>query len=330
MLALTCHIEIGKYQFSYTAEVAIHSSWRTLTDTASVKLPNYKANKLDDAIQIGDPVKIALGYNGTDKLKTEFEGYVTEKRPNLPFEISCEDMMFLLKREKLPNETLEKPTIEKVINHIIEPLNKKREATKKIRILTDGAFITTAIESFKFENDSPASALQALKDKYGLAIYFRKNELYVGFAYGETNLTSRPPENYHLQKNIVSTRLTYKEKTNDIINVKAVSTLEDATVLEANAVDGDVDGYTEVLRFYQIDDRKRLAELASEHLGRIKYEGYEGTITTFGIPHVQHGHKAAIKDEAYPARAGTYYIDDVDTTFGTGGFRRTIRLGRKE
>lgn len=321
MLTLCCNIEIGKYRFKYTAEVSIQSSWKTLTDTASIKLPNYKAEKLDEVINIGDQVKIQLGYN--DKLNTEFEGFVTEKLPNTPFEIKCEDMINLLKQTKIKDKTLENTTLKGVLEHSIESVKKR--IGDEISLVTAGSSINTKIDSFIFENYTAASALQALKEKYNLAIYCLGKKLYAGQAYLRVDVLTR----YHFQKNVVQTDLTYKEKASEKINVKAISIREDNTVVEAEVPDSNTGGEPHILRFYGIKDKTKLKAIANEYYSRLNYDGYAGNITTFGIPYIEHGYKVKLEDEEYPDRAGTYYIDEVNTSFGTQGFRRTVTLGKK-
>ena len=59
----------------------------------------------------------------------------------------------------------------------------------------------------------------------------------------------------------------------------------------------------------------------------MKYSGYRGKLTAFGIPAVAHGNVAVIKDYRMPDREGKYFIDSVETTFSNGGMRQVFELG---
>ena len=54
--------------------------------------------------------------------------------------------------------------------------------------------------------------------------------------------------------------------------------------------------------------------------------GIEGSLTLFGDLQLQSGIKVHLIDPYYPAKNGMYFIDEVTTKFGLGGFRQTIRL----
>ena len=62
--------------------------------------------------------------------------------------------------------------------------------------------------------------------------------------------------------------------------------------------------------------------------------GIEGSITIFGdrhqtdrgISHIAPGMKVELLDERVPEKNGWYRVEEVQTTFGTGGFRQTLKL----
>ena len=61
------------------------------------------------------------------------------------------------------------------------------------------------------------------------------------------------------------------------------------------------------------------------------YEGYhtngiDGTLTLFGDLMLRSGTKVHLSDPYFPAKNGTYFINEVTTKFGTRGFRQTIKL----
>lgn len=54
--------------------------------------------------------------------------------------------------------------------------------------------------------------------------------------------------------------------------------------------------------------------------------GIDGTLTIFGDLQLQSGCKVHLYDEYYPAKNGDYFVDEVVTKFGLGGFRQVIKL----
>ena len=88
--------------------VNIESSWKYLTDKATIELPrksiplfaennrtNYYSHK--EYIKQGDPIKIELGYNGN--LEQEFVGYITQIMDGIPVIMKLEDEMYQLKKQ---------------------------------------------------------------------------------------------------------------------------------------------------------------------------------------------------------------------------------------
>ena len=99
MFTLECDIRIGNYKFTQVNSVEIESSWRQIADTAKIKIPNLKAS-LEKVFKEGDPVSISLGYKD-QYFGEEFTGFISQVKPNIPFEIHCEDYIYFLKRVNL-------------------------------------------------------------------------------------------------------------------------------------------------------------------------------------------------------------------------------------
>ncbi|CAM1355957.1 hypothetical protein [Tenacibaculum halocynthiae] len=131
MLNLNCKIKVyetkdlqpsGKvYQFTHVKNIAINSSYKNFTDTATITIPKaIVANKLNDTLgieiarrlpvdlkersvheffKIDYYVEIFLGYNGDSK--PAFRGYIREVKGDAPVQIECDDMMYYLKKYKM-------------------------------------------------------------------------------------------------------------------------------------------------------------------------------------------------------------------------------------
>jgi phage protein D len=91
---------------------------------------------------------------------------------------------------------------------------------------------------------------------------------------------------------------------------------------------GDEKGEKHTIHFYNKTE-KELKALATAKLDLFKYDGYKGTFKAFGQPSVVHGMEVNLEDDNYPERAGSYFVDGVTTTYGSGGFRRNVELGKK-
>ncbi|WBO85233.1 hypothetical protein [Hymenobacter yonginensis] len=59
------------------------------------------------------------------------------------------------------------------------------------------------------------------------------------------------------------------------------------------------------MHFYNVTSEAALKKMATEKLGLMKFEGYRGSLTTFGLPRVEHGMAwhgmaAQLRDPLYP------------------------------
>lgn len=311
MVNMNSHITIGAYVFK-TGKlngVKIQSSRKVIGDTASIFLPNYYkgSDRFDSLVQEGDPVEIQLGYDGD--YRTEFIGYVKEVKPNTPLEIVCEDETWRLKQEQV-SMSWKETTLHDVLRYLVPDVQIE--------------CINIDLSPFRLDKVSKAEALAKIKKMYGLDVYFRGKKLYVGFAYQESGLNE---VKYHFQKNAIHGDLTFKTKKTVKIKVKAVSILKSNEKLEVEV--GDEDGELRTLHFYNITKTDELKAIAEEKLELLKYDGYRGKMKAKGVPFVVHSTKVQLEDDKYPKRTGKYFIDEITTTYDSGGFNRTIELGRK-
>ena len=133
---------------------------------------------------------------------------------------------------------------------------------------------------------------------------------------------------FDLERECVSHSLNYHLKDEISILIKAVSTLPNGVKLEANPV-GDKDGNERTLSYYNIKDKKELERLARLDYEKYKQDKFEGSFTAFGMPKVKHGMKCKLTSTLYPEREGLYYVESVQKSFNSGGFRQDITLGEK-
>jgi hypothetical protein len=177
---------------------------------------------------------------------------------------------------------------------------------------------------FYFRNVSAASAIQQLKDDYGLTMYLKNfNQLYVGLISATDNVTVI----YGLGENVIENDLEWVNEDDTRIKVKAVHIRANNTKVEKEY--GDADGELRTLHFYALENEADLEKMALAEANKYKYNGYRGGFRTFLLPYVEVGNVARLRDKQFSERDGEYLVDKVTTTFGTEGARRKIELGIK-
>ncbi|MCA0234954.1 MAG: hypothetical protein LCH81_01075 [Bacteroidetes bacterium] len=321
MYVLGAEIEIGGKKFTRVNMVEVESSAKVIEDTATIKMPTTARlerqgkfiTEVDTArvFKVGDPVVIRLGYNG--ELREEFRGFVSKIKPSTPLEIECIDATWTLRRKNL-KASFKKTTLKNLLNFIL----------KDTGVSLKGNVPGVNFTEFYFKNVTAATALQKLKDDYGLTVYLKNfNELHVGLS----SYTDGMVVKYGISENVIDNDLEWVNEDDTRIKVKAVHIRPNNTKVE-KAV-GDLDGETRTLFFYDLDDPKQLETMALQELAKYKYSGYKGGFNTFLLPVVQVGNVARIRDIHFEERGGDYLVDKVTTTFGTDGARRKIELGIK-
>ena len=311
----------GTIRFTRVNMVEIVSSAKVISDTATIKMPTTARlerqgrfiTEVDTArvFNVGDEIAINLGYNGD--LQEEFYGYISRIKPSTPLEIECIDGTWTLRRKNL-KASFKKTTLKSLLNFILEGTG----------ISLKGDVPGVNFTEFYFKNVTAATALQKLKDDYGLTIYLKNfNELHVGLS----SYTDGTVVKYGISENVIDNDLEWVNEDDTRIKVKAVHIRPNNTKVE-KAV-GDLDGETRTLFFYDLDDPKQLETLALQELRKYKYTGYKGGFNTFLLPLVQVRNVVRIRDIHFDERGGDYLVDKVTTTFGTEGARRKIELGIK-
>lgn len=310
MKEMVSEIEIGEYIFKNRINsVKVVSSRKTLTDTATVKVPGAK-RMLERALKAGDKVVIKLGYDGD--LREEFRGFVSSIAPSTPFTIECMDNMWLLMQEPVKAKSWKSVTLKQVFQYL------NLNATIEVPEIT--------LSPFRIEKEvkSKAKVLEALKKEYGLDVYFRGEKLFVGLAYSEEMGSVR----YRFSKpsNAKMDKLVFRSMDEVKVQLEAISIGKDNKKTKVTV--GDEKGEKHTLHFYNKTE-KELRSLATAKLDLFKYDGYKGTFKAKGQPSVVHGMEVNLEDDNYPERAGSYFVDGVTTTSDTGGFNRNVELGKK-
>lgn len=315
MYALKSEITIGSYRFSAINDVAIKRSIYETGATATIKVPVtalLKAQETPPAkvnitqvVKVGDSVEIKLGYNS---VRAEFKGYVKRINLTTPVEIECEDAFWLTRSQSV---TISGTT---TLKNVLEDCG-----------LTVAFAEELTMKNYVAKNMTVSTLLDRLKTDYGLCIFFDlEGRVCACRPYG---VTSGRNVKYTLRKNVIKDDdLKYHKAEDNKVSIKAICFKRDGSRVEATKGDGD---RSVSLYFYDVEDMNELAMLAQQELDRRSYDGYDGTITTFLAPAVAPTDTAVITDPIYGKRDGSYYVEAVETTFGTSGARRKVDIGIK-
>ncbi len=328
-LLLTCLVRIGDLEYTKVSEYEAESTWKNLGDTATLKLYGFvqvvgpdglatgAVAKVEDLVQVGDAVEVMLGYDG--ELRSEFKGYVAEIKLKVPFEVRLEDEFFHLKRTPV-NRTWKATTLRKLLAELV-PTVKLSSTVPQL-----------AIDSFRADRTTVAGVINKLKENYLVCAYFRDGRLFVGLPYTEFSSATEidgATAYYDFRQNVVEDDLSYKRQEDVRIKAKVVAMHRNGKKTTVADV-GDVDGEERTITLRtETTDKVELRRMAQAELAKYKYDGYRGSLTGFGVPFALHSGVADLHDAVHPQRDGRYLVDSVKTTFGPGGFRRVVELGKR-
>ena len=340
MFTLSCLLTIGTLPpIDFVHEVSIESAWAKFTDTATITLPRkvkvVGSGQLPDLIAVGDAVTIQYGYDGT--LRTEFTGYVSELKPGTPFQIKCEDQMWALKRQALPSKSWRSLTLLQLLTYI------RDEAGLSFPIRELGAL---TVGKYLINQATGAQVFDDLKKRFGLNCFFRAGVLVAGQPYDKATAMTH---HYAFRQNIIDSDLAYTNAADVALHFRATSTqpngkkiqVDASGVVKTKKIKGDTRVLVTALSAGIAKGEMRtligapglsaaqLLVWVNKEAARLRFDGYRGGLTSFGLPAAEHGDIAAIRDPDYPEREGPYYIDSVTKTFGVNGSRRQLKLGPK-
>lgn len=346
MFKLTCKIQIGALKpIDFVHEVKIVSTWQKFTDTCTITLPRKirvlqagAVRELPELISVGDQVVVQYGYDG--QLRTEFTGYVSALKPGTPFQIECEDAMWLLKRQAL-NWSWRTVTLKELLQYVLQ-----KNDLSEVPILELGSL---NLGKYTIKGATGAQVFDSLRSQFGIRCFFRGGVLVAGDPY---QVQGKPAEHKYCfsgqSGNIISSDLTYSLADDVALHFHGISYLKGGKKIEVDEggstktgkVKGDTGqtvtafskgiptGELRTIVAYGLNEAELRAYVKSQ-AARLRYDGYRGGLLSFGLPTAEHGDVAVLTDPEYPERAGSYFIDEVEKTFGVNGSRRKIKLGPK-
>lgn len=301
----------GALQLRKPASVRIESSWQELTDRAEIQLAkavsDFDNKNVQAVFRKGDPVTIELGYNG--RQNTEFQGFITQVGADYPVTLYCQDAMWKLKQStvNISFRTISLPDLLKAI----VPAGYSIDA------------LDIQLGAVRFSNTTVAQVLKKLQDDFSLYSYMKGNTLVCGKIYQDDE--GLDIIDIHLEKDIVSSELEFEAAADTLLEVKAISVLNDGTKKEVTV--GDKGGDTQTLTYFNIEDISELKRLATIDLEKQKKDRLSGGLIMLGQPSIQHGRKVRLYSDLYPERNGVFDVKRIETSWGHDGFRRKLQIG---
>lgn len=314
-----------RIQFNVVKSVQIESTIEKLSDTAKIELPrefkNAILNKgalslekknLLEYIKVGDSILIEAGYDGD--LQTEFEGYITEIGAEIPTVLQCEDEMYKLRRAELINKAFASVTLKQLLQFIAPGYEVEA--------------LDMSLGKMVIERATPYKVIEKLKSDYGIRCFFKGKKLYAGML---VDFKPQTMHQFNFKRNIRSSSdLQYKTKEGRQLYIKAESMQKGGGKV---TYEFGEKGESEVTLHGPInltkDELKSWVE--KYHASKI-YNGYEGSLDSWGIPYTKTGDGAEITDPNYPNgyRDGQYYIAGVTVSIDEqSGFKRSNKLSFK-
>lgn len=303
----------------------------------------------------GDKITIVAGYKYPEKgdrtstvTSTWHTGYISKVGSKIPIECELEDNMWLLKQTPVATRTFQKSEgLGTILAHILQGTP-----------FTYNALTQTTFGNFSVGNETACQVLQRLQKTYGFESYFRGNELRCGVLIYLPN--EGQTQNFFFQQNIISDELEYQRKDDITLSAVAHNTIEEETgkqakdgtaktkkvrlevlvtirngvktvkeIKKGETVPPNLEGERRTLFYPGATTVQQLADLAYQEIIKYYYTGLRGKFTTFGIPFVQQGDIANIKDPILPERNGLYRIKAVEYSGGVEGLRQVITLDFK-
>ncbi|MFD2566075.1 hypothetical protein [Pseudotenacibaculum haliotis] len=307
----------------FVESVRIESSWKLLTDSATITLPRrvlkrvFDKDKIRDVFRRGDRVTIELGYydssdNKNQGLKTEFEGYITHVSADIPIKIKCEDEMWRLKQVPV-NYSKANVTLKELLKDILPGYQIDANEGE-------------LLGSVRFSETTASQVLEKLKQDKNIYSYFKGSTLVSGKIYSDdSNVESHY---FNLERNAVSNNLQYRRAEDVKVQFIVRSFVRGKkSEFKIGEQGGDVYKLNYVGPSYAELDK--LKEKAREDYNRVKSDGLEGNFVAFGTPSVRHGEKVELDSTLYLDRVGMYYVEGVNKSFDRSGYRQMIKLDRK-
>lgn len=315
-MKMTYNIRIGKYRLGMLDSFSIHSSVELLSDTAKITLPGQSHGKtlnVEDRLKVGDEVLIEAGYNNT--LKQEFKGYLSAiETDNGSLVLACEDAVYLT-RKALPNKQLKNVSVKELLNEVVKVMGNGYTARTNYSRTWD---------KFVFQDTNGYDVLKKIQEECALNVYVSGKEL---IAEPIDTFNSNQRIILDFAENVETESLKYRKSGDRKYEVTVEGLNKNGERKKVQV--GTPGGEKRHIIITSWENEDDLKQRGKEEMKRLDYDGYEGDITTWGVPYIRPGYAAEVRDQQYEYKNGVYFIPSVTTEFSRSGFSRKVQLGRK-
>lgn len=302
----------GKVVLDRISEAEISKTIEVLGDKATVVIPRRYGNGKDELkyyVSVGDRVRLELGYNGD--LKVEFEGYIREIESGFPMRLHLDDETYPLRSNSFV-KSWKNVTLKELLEYIAPGYEIECH--------------DASLGKFQIDNQSTLWVLRFLKEHYGFYSAIRGRKLICKFKYEMAQ--SKQVYVYDFAKNVKKSSLKYRRKEDRKVRIKAVSYNKDGKKITETV--GSKEEYVSIKTLsYTNKTGTELRELALAEYRRMCFDGFEGSVTGFGIPQTGAGDMLKIVSVKEPEREGQYLIESVTIRYGDTYYERINKLSYK-
>lgn len=310
---MTYDIQVGDYRLGMIEKVEVNRSVELLADTAVITLPAAEYNialDVESKIRRGDKVIISLGYAETGMVE-EFRGYVQRVgTDNGAVTLECEDDLFNF-RVGLKNQQHANISLAALLKIVVDGIGGGYDI--------DCSYKWT-YEKFTINSATGYDVLKKIQEESGADIYIQGRTLHIhapGEKVGKDVI-------YDFSQNVQACDLNYRRADERKVEVVVKAVMPDGKVKEKHY--GTTGGDKVTVKCATSDDASMKLRGESEHK-RLTFDGYDGSITTWLVPHIIPGDCAELYDADYDYKNGRYYVRAVKTEFSSNGGTRNIELG---
>ncbi|AZA87160.1 hypothetical protein EG349_10350 [Chryseobacterium shandongense] len=291
--------------------VELEKSWKMLTATAQITLPrntkDFDRLKVNEVFKRDTKCIIRLGYDQV--LIEEFSGYIAQVSADFPIKIKLEDDMRMLRR--IP------------VNFAAKTIGLKEFISKYVTKYPIDIDADIQLGAVRFSKTTLGEVFDKLQKDMSIYSFIRNGKLTIAKPYSDMEKV----HHFDLERNCVDNNLNYLSKEERLIKIVGKSIFGKGKKLEFEF--GDDDPKETLNWHFTFREKKDLEAAVKKMYNDRKKDGFDGSLTTFGLDSVQHGEKVYLTSTQYPDRTGTYYIDRVQKSFGKDGYRQNIELGQR-
>ena len=334
MLRLAHRIYLGKPQrlLSRIVSVQIIKDIHRLADKAKLSLAAMEAGQglgEEERITEGMPIQISLGYE--ENYVLEFDGFINKVENHQDtLLIHAMDGMYRYLKEVPARDYPSSGGSSASLKLILEDLI--RDTGSNDSLVLSPRLETLSYQSFHRLNGPALSTLKRLQEDFLIRIYLRNATMYVVSPQERDALMrTRPTLRYAMSRNVIGSTL---ERVGELSPRRVAISSSHGFEVIGKEVSATTKGRSQEeeqlhLQRQQIKSASDLAHIERHWHEDENYEGMIGYLETWLLPPCTYGQWAALEDEGYPERSGTFFVERVETNFSVKGGRRRVFLSKR-